>query len=45
MERIRRNRLLNANDCLQNCEMKSLCSGDQLNHFECYVGLDFVFSS
>ena len=45
MERIGRNRILNAYDCLQNRGMKGLESGDQLDHFKRYLGLEFVFSS
>ena len=45
MERIGRNRFLNAENRLRNHEMKSLLSGNQLYHFERYLGLDIMFSS
>ena len=35
VEIIGRNLFLNADNCLQNHGMKSLWSGDQMNHFEC----------
>ena len=43
MERIGRNRFLNADDHLQNFRMKSLLSSNQLNHFERYFKLEFFF--
>ena len=45
MERIERNFFLNVDDCLRNHRRKILSSGDQLDHFERYLGLEFVFSS
>ena len=45
VKRIRRLHLLNADNCHQNCGMKSLWSDNQLDHFERYLGLDYVFSS
>ena len=37
------NHILNAKLRFQNYEMKSIESGDELDHFECDFGLDCVF--